>query len=110
MLEVRNLSAGYKPGIPALHNFSLSMQAGERIGIMGQNGSGKSTLAKAIMGLTSWVNGELFFEGHNLLTLPAYRRNKLGIAFFMQGGRVYRQLTVSENLRMAASGSKDSNL
>lgn len=106
MLEIRNLSAGYKSGVPALQNFFLTMQSGERIGITGQNGSGKSTLAKAIMGLTPWINGELLFEGNNLFKLPAYQRNKLGIAFFMQGGRVYRQLTVAENLRMATNGNK----
>ncbi len=109
MLEIKNLSAGYKPAVPAFRDFSLRVQPGERIGITGQNGSGKSTLAKAIMGLTPWASGELFFEGNNLLKLPPHRRNKLGIAFFMQGGRVYRQLTVAENLRMANSCGKKLN-
>lgn len=107
MLEIKNLYAGYKPGVPVLQGFSLALQAGERIGITGQNGTGKSTLAKAIMGLAPWANGSILFEGQNLLTLPPHRRNEMGIAFFMQGGRVYRNLTVAENLAMAGSRIKN---
>lgn len=110
MLEIKNLSAGYKPGIPVLEDFSLTLQAGERVGITGQNGTGKSTLAKAIMGLTPWAAGTLTFEGTNLLSLAPHHRNRLGIAYFMQGGRVYRQLTVEENLKLAGSGIKNFNL
>lgn len=110
MLEIKNLSAGYKPGIPVLEDFSLTLQAGERVGITGQNGTGKSTLAKAIMGLTPWATGTLTFEGTNLLPLAPHHRNKLGIVYFMQGGRVYRQLTVEENLKIAGSGIKNFNL
>lgn len=109
MLEIINLTAGYKPGVPVLQGFSLTLQAGERVGITGQNGTGKSTLAKAIMGLAPWANGEIFFEGNNLLQLAPHQRNKLGIAFFMQGGRVYRDLTVAENLKAAGAGIKNFN-
>jgi ABC-type branched-subunit amino acid transport system ATPase component len=106
MIEIINLTAGYKKGTPILQDFSLWMGPGERLGITGQNGCGKSTLAKAIMGLVPHCSGDILFENKSIFNISAYNRAKMGIAFFMQGGRIYRELSVEENLMWAGIGKK----
>ncbi len=100
-LTIQKLSAGYQNGKPVLEDFSLTLQAGERVGIVGQNGSGKSTLAKAIMGITPFVTGEIHWCGKDILKIPVHKKNELGISYFMQGGRVFGNLSVKENLKFA---------
>lgn len=102
MLNIQNLYAGYTPNTYILRDFSLQLHAGERIGIVGQNGCGKSTLAKALMGMLSYTQGNATWQEHiNLLQVPVYQKNNLGIAYFMQGGRVFGELSVQDNLKMA---------
>lgn len=109
-LEIKNLSAGYQKGKPILEEFSLSLAAGERIGIVGQNGSGKSTLAKAIMGITPYIDGDIIWECKNISAYSIHEKNKLGISYFMQGGRVFGNLTVQENLTFALLNQKKYSL
>ena len=64
MLAVQNLSVNYR-GIEALTGVSLSLQAGEWVGLIGPNGAGKSTLVKAILGLTPY-RGQILLNGASL--------------------------------------------
>lgn len=101
LLQIQHLSAGYQTGKPILENFSLTIDAGQRIGITGNNGSGKSTLAKAIMGIAPYTLGEILWKGSNMTSIPTYSKNTLGIGYFMQGGRIFGNLSVADNLKFA---------
>ncbi len=101
LLQIQNLSAGYQKGKPVLEGFSIELRQGERIGITGKNGSGKSTLAKAIMGITPYTDGRILWKGQNLYTTPTHHKSASGIGYFMQGGRVFGNLSVKDNLKFA---------
>ncbi len=101
MLEIKNIYAGYEEGKYVLQNFSLHIAPAERVGIVGQNGCGKSTLAKTIMGLVPYTQGSILWRGEELLGTPAHLRVSRQIACFMQGGKVFKNLTVQENIQFA---------
>jgi branched-chain amino acid transport system ATP-binding protein len=82
-----------------LHGVSLDVQAGEVVGLLGRNGVGKSTTLKTIMGIAPAAEGRIAFEGRDILGLPSYRLARLGIAYVPEDRRIFRLLTVYENLR-----------
>jgi ABC-type branched-subunit amino acid transport system ATPase component len=113
MLELKNIYAGYTEGNPILKGINLTLNEGEVVGIIGQNGSGKSTLAKTIMNLVPYITGECIYDGRLLLskeinnsTNPTNEITKMGIGFFLQGGRIFPHLTVKENISFALRNSK----
>lgn len=108
MLETQGLVAGYGSG-PVLNDLSLSVQAGERVAILGRNGVGKSTLLRALIGEIPIQAGNLTFEGRDIGSLPAHRRARSGLAYVPQGRDIFPSLSVVDNLRVAAygSGNKD---
>lgn len=102
MLKINQLYAGYTQQNFILQDFSMHLQKGERIGIIGQNGCGKSTLAKAVMGFVPYTKGEIIWqENTNLQQIPPHKKNDINIAYFMQGGRIFGNLSVLENLQLA---------
>jgi branched-chain amino acid transport system ATP-binding protein len=82
-----------------LHGVSLRVGKGEVVGLLGRNGVGKSTTLKTIMGLVSSNQGEVLFEGQPITRLPAHRVARLGIGYVPEDRRIFRLLTVMENLR-----------
>jgi branched-chain amino acid transport system ATP-binding protein len=82
-----------------LHGVSLQVGRGEVVGLLGRNGVGKSTTLKTIMGLVNPSRGEVRFEGSAVTRLPAHRLARIGIAFVPEDRRIFRLLTVMENLR-----------
>jgi branched-chain amino acid transport system ATP-binding protein len=82
-----------------LHGVSLQVGKGEVVGLLGRNGVGKSTTLKTIMGLVSANQGEVLFEGKPITRLPAHRVARLGIGYVPEDRRIFRLLTVMENLR-----------
>jgi branched-chain amino acid transport system ATP-binding protein len=82
-----------------LHGVSLEVSRGEVIGLIGRNGVGKSTTLKAIMGLVHPSRGRVLLEGASVGHLPADRLARLGIGYVPEDRRVFRLLTVMENLR-----------
>ena len=82
-----------------LHGVSLSIGPGEVVGLLGRNGVGKSTTLKTIMGLISPSRGRVRFEGNAISGLPAHRVARIGIAYVPEDRRIFRLLTVMENLR-----------
>ena len=82
-----------------LHGVSLSIGRGEVVGLLGRNGVGKSTTLKTIMGLVSPSQGKVLFEGKPVTGLPAHKIARLGIAYVPEDRRIFRLLTVMENLR-----------
>lgn len=108
LLKISGLSGGYKKGVEILHGIDLSVNSGESVGILGLNGSGKSTLGKAVMNMIPIRRGEILFEGRSVTALPTYELYRHGMAIMQQGGLVFRNLSVWDNLHLAfPSGIND---
>ena len=82
-----------------LHGVSLEVGSGEVVGLLGRNGVGKSTTLKSVMGLAPPARGRVTFGGRDITGLPAYHLARIGIAWVPEDRRIFRLLTVLENLR-----------
>jgi branched-chain amino acid transport system ATP-binding protein len=82
-----------------LHGVSLEVKKAEVVGLLGRNGVGKSTTLKAIAGLVHPSRGEVLFEGRVVNQLAAHQLARLGIGYVPEDRRIFRLLTVIENLR-----------
>ncbi len=82
-----------------LHGVSLEVGPGEVVGLLGRNGVGKSTTLKTVMGLVRAAEGRVVFEGRDLTGLAPHHVARLGIAWVPEDRRIFRLLTVMENLR-----------
>src|SRR5262249_20110032 len=82
-----------------LHGVSLDVLPGEVVGLLGRNGVGKSTTLKTIMGLVHPTEGTVTLEGRPITRLPAHRLARLGVGYVPEDRRIFRLLTVMENLR-----------
>ena len=82
-----------------LHGVSLEVRAGEVVGLLGRNGVGKSTTLKTIMGLVRPAGGRITYEGRDIAGLAPYRLARLGIGYVPEDRRIFRLLSVLENLR-----------
>src|SRR5437870_3939904 len=82
-----------------LDGISLEIGRGEVVGLLGRNGVGKSTTLKAIAGIVHPSAGRVMFEGRSITGLPAHRIARLGIGYVPEDRRIFRLLTVTENLR-----------
>lgn len=108
ILRVSGLSAGYGP-MRVIHDLDLSVQSGERTGIVGLNGHGKSTLFLAIAGLTGWQRGSILLNGHEVGGARSqgpgrytHRVVRRGLALMPQGDEIFHGLTVAEHLDSGA--------
>jgi branched-chain amino acid transport system ATP-binding protein len=82
-----------------LHGVSIDVGAGEVVGVLGRNGVGKSTTLKTIMGLLRPAGGSVVFDGQDVTGTAAHRLARLGLAYVPEDRRIFRALTVLENLR-----------
>lgn len=103
LLEIKGLIGGYQEGVKVLQGINMSVEQGEAVGIIGLNGSGKSTLGKAVMNLLPYRSGDVFFEGKNVSKLSTHELAKMGIAMMQQGGVVFNNLSVWQNLQLACN-------
>jgi branched-chain amino acid transport system ATP-binding protein len=101
-LVVRDLVAGYEPGVPIVNGASLTVAAGEIVAVLGPNGAGKSTLIKAIAGVAPIRSGAVFLGDEEITRLPAHRMVREGLAFVPQTENVFTGMSVEDNLRLAA--------
>jgi branched-chain amino acid transport system ATP-binding protein len=101
VLELSKVSARYG-SVPAIHDVSISIGAGEAVGLLGANGAGKSTTLRVISGLVRLTSGSITFLGTKLAALPAHRIPELGIAHVPEGRQVFPEMTVQENLEIGA--------
>jgi len=106
MLSIKNLCAGYTKDNPILNGLNLTVEDGDVVGILGRNGSGKSTLAKAICGLIPFVSGGIWLNGEQILGKSTSEIAKKGVGFLQQGGRVFDNMTVLENINFVCYGLK----
>lgn len=98
LLELSDVHVHYG-GVKALSGASVSVDEGEIIAVMGPNGAGKSTVLKAIFGLATIDTGKVLWHGKSILPVTHEAAHR-GIAFVPQGRRVFRHLTVRENLEI----------
>lgn len=101
ILKISGLWGGYKEGVDILRGIDMTIQEGEAVGIIGLNGSGKSTLGKAIMNMIPIRRGEILFNGKSIMNLPTHELVHKGISIMQQGGQVFQNLSVWENLEIA---------
>lgn len=101
MLEIRDLNAFYGK-LQVLWDVSLQVQEGEIVAIVGSNGAGKTTLLHSILGLVRPISGCVTFLGRRIDCLPSYAIAEMGIAAVPEGGRVFPDMSVRENLEMGA--------
>ena len=99
---MRELVAGYEPGVPIVNGASLTVAAGEIVAVLGPNGAGKSTLVKAIAGIAPIRSGAVFLGDEEITRLPAHRMVREGLAFVPQTENVFTGMSVEDNLRLAA--------
>ncbi len=99
LLEVQDLGKRFG-GFVALENISLSVPAGERLGLIGPNGSGKSTLVNCICGTLRNEAGAVRFDGRKLDGLDAHRRTHLGLARSFQLPRPFVSMSLLDNIRI----------
>lgn len=97
-LVAQNLGKQYKRR-PVLRNVSIGLQRGEVVGLLGPNGAGKTTCFYIITGLIAADYGEIYLDGHDVTSLPMYRRSRLGVGYLPQEPSIFRGLTVEQNIR-----------
>ena len=98
LVSVENLHTYYGKS-HILQGVSLHVGAGEVVGLLGRNGVGKSTTLKTIMGLARPSQGKISLAGNSISGLPAHKLARLGIGYVPDDRRIFRLLTVMENLR-----------
>ena len=104
ILKIKDLWGGYTEGVDILRGISMEVQQGEAVGIIGLNGSGKSTFGKAIMNMIPIRKGEISFDGEDITALSTSQLAHRGISIMQQGGKVFPNLSVWDNLQLAAQG------
>ena len=102
-LEVRDLSVNYGE-ILAVRDLSLSVARGEIVALLGANGAGKSTTLKAIIGMVKARQGAVVVAGRNVTGQPAHTIARMGVALVPEGRRIFKRMTVLENLLVGATG------
>jgi len=101
-LRLEQIDAAYSKK-KVLRGLSLSAEADEIVALIGPNGAGKSTVLKVAAGLLAPQKGRVLMDDREITSLPAHERVDCGIAYCIQGGRVFPSLTVRENLVMGAN-------
>jgi branched-chain amino acid transport system ATP-binding protein len=102
-LELSAIEGGYEPGLPILRGASVRVAAGEIVALLGPNGAGKSTLVKAAAGLVPIWSGRVALAGRDITRTPAHRMVHEGLGFVPQTENVFTNLSVLENLQLAAA-------
>lgn len=110
LIEAKQLHTYYGAS-HILRGIDFSVARGETIGLMGRNGMGKSTLLKSLMGLVKPRSGTVHIAGQDMTGRPPYQIAQRGIAYVPEGRGIFGNLSVMENLKMAARagvrGQKD---
>ena len=91
-------------GVQALRGVTLELRRGEALGLIGPNGAGKSTLVNVLSGFDRPTEGTVELDGRDVTRWPAHRRGRHGLARTFQHSRAFRDLSVRENVEVAALG------
>ncbi|MDX6341489.1 MAG: branched-chain amino acid transport system permease protein [Trebonia sp.] len=109
VLEVRDVSVRFG-GVEAVRDVTLQVSAGEVVGLIGPNGAGKSSLLGALGGQFTVASGRVLLSGHDVTSLPPYRRARLGLVRTFQHTSTFDGLTVFENLLVSGMSARGSRL
>jgi branched-chain amino acid transport system ATP-binding protein len=101
LLEIKNLTHSFG-GLRALHEFSLHLAAGDLVGLIGPNGAGKTTVFNLISGVFHVSTGNIRFKGEDITAWRSPRIIAAGIARTFQNIRVFKELSVLDNVRLGA--------
>jgi len=101
ILQARDLHAWYGSS-HVLHGVSLDIARGETVGLLGRNGMGKSTLIRTLLGHVGQREGQIVIAGHDLSRARPHEVARRGVAYVPEGRGVFPNLSVKENLAMAA--------
>jgi len=104
-LEAVSLSKTIKK-TKIVHDISLKVKSKEIVGLLGPNGAGKTTSFYMVCGLTDATAGEVFLDGEDITLLPLSKRAQMGIGYLPQESSIFKDLTVEENLLIAAEALK----
>jgi branched-chain amino acid transport system ATP-binding protein len=112
VLSVRDLEVSYLGMDPVIRDISLEVPAGEIVALLGANGAGKTTLLRAISGLLGMhrarvTQGSVQLDGEPIEGLPAAARVRRGLAQVMEGRRIFKELTVDDNLTAGGFTRRD---
>ena len=99
MLELKNICCGYG-AFSAVHELSLRLRPGTITALLGANGAGKSSTLMCIAGHGELQAGQILFAGHDISAMPATQRVREGIAISPEGRRLFKDLSVEDNLRV----------
>ncbi|MBI1928138.1 ABC transporter ATP-binding protein [Candidatus Poribacteria bacterium] len=99
LLRVQDINASYHKK-EILHGVSIGVQPGEIVALIGPNGAGKSTLLKVIAGVLLPRGGQVFFNGEDITGRPQFKHARKGIGYLIQGGEVFPNLSVEQNLEL----------
>lgn len=89
-----------------VRGISLELNTGEVVGLLGPNGAGKTTTFYMICGLVEATDGKVFIDGEDVSKLPLHRRSQMGIGYLPQEASIFKDLSVEENLIIAAQAGK----
>ncbi len=106
MLELEGINAFYG-GAHILHDVGLAVGRGEVMALLGRNGAGKTTTLKSIMGLVRPRSGRVVFEGRDLAGQKPYRICRAGIGYVPEERRIFKDLTVMENLEVGVRAPRE---
>jgi len=105
-IEVKHIAKTIKK-TQILHDISLDIKSGETVGLLGPNGAGKTTTFYTICGLVQPTSGTIEFDGQDITHLPLHKRALRGIGYLPQESSIFKDLTVEENLLLAAEVAID---
>jgi len=108
LFDVRGIESGYGKS-QILFGVSLNLKQGEVVTLLGRNGMGKSTIIRTIMGMLPLLGGQILFDGESIGGLQSHEIARRGVGYVPEGRRIFANLSVQENLAMAAinrSGSQ----
>jgi branched-chain amino acid transport system ATP-binding protein len=92
--------------LTAVSDFTLAIEEGEKIALVGANGAGKTTLLRSLAGVHTISSGSIIFDGDDVTQMPAHQRAAAGLALVPEGRRLFSSMTVAENLLIAQSAGR----
>ena len=101
ILEIKNLNAGYG-NVQVLWDVNLKIEEGKIVALLGANGAGKTTLLNTITGALKPTSGEIWFKEERIDKLSSGKIIERGISYLLEGGRLFPDMTIKENLEMGA--------
>ena len=105
-LEVKNVNSGYGKS-QILHGVTLIVDEGECVAVLGPNGAGKTTLLRTITNIVTPSSGDIVFMGSSIVKVKFYKLARMGICHVLENRHNFPDMSVEENLRLAASNIAD---